>query len=334
MKKYIRILVASIFVFNVAFGTTSVVLADKPDKGTTTGEETIDDSTNTNFVHLHIDGDTKSIETVELFWNDGGKVELTKKGGLYALEDSKGLVGINIKEIRINGHKVDFVLGTEGGGTINVWLTWDPSAYDNSNGDEAIGEEETPAGSGDTGTGDPGTGTGDTETGTGDTGSGTSDTGTGTGDTGTGTDDTGTGDTGSGTTDPGTNNGGTNNDGTNNNGGTNNDGTNDNGSGSDDEDTVIIIEEEETPLGSANLPSNNNDTSNNAGSEQNQYVASAVNNNSSANKTAGTNKQIVEIEDEETPLGSLPQTGGVPFSDLMFLGTGLSALGFMIRKRK
>ena len=149
------------------------------DNGTANGQgTTIEESTTTNFIHLHIDGDAKTIETVEIQWKNDGKVELAKKGGLYVYEDSKGLIGGDIKKILINGHEVDFVLGTEGGGTVNIWLTWDPSAYDNGNDEETIEDDQTPTGSG---TGDDGTGTGTTDPGTGttDPGAGTTDPGAG-----------------------------------------------------------------------------------------------------------------------------------------------------------
>jgi LPXTG-motif cell wall-anchored protein len=369
LKKYIRLMVASAFVFNIAFGTTNVVLADKPnDNGTANGQSTVEESTTTNFVHLHIEGDTKYIETVELKFKNGTPIKLVKKGGLYSYEDSKQFVYDEIEDIKINGKSVEFVKGTEGGGTLNIWITYTAPT-------ETIPDDETPGGSMDPGTGtgtgttDPGTGTGTTDpgtdnnggtnndgtdnnggtnndgtnndgtgTGTGTTepGTGATDPGTGTTDPGTGTTDPGTGttDPGTGTTDPGTNNGGANNDGATNNGGSNNDGTgttdpgngttgDDNGGNGGDE-TVIIIEEDPAPTGSANIPTGG--SNNGTGTEQ--HYAAAGNNDS------GTNKQVIVIEDEETPLGSLPQTGGIPFEDLIFLGTGLSALGFVIRKKR
>jgi len=363
MKKYIRLMVASAFVFNIAFGTTNVVLADKPnDNGTANGQSTVEESTTTNFVHLHIEGDTKYIETVELKFKNGAPIKLVKKGGLYSYEDSKQFVYDEIEDIKINGKSVEFVKGTEGGGTLNIWITYTAPT-------ETIPDDETPGGSIDPGTGtgtgtgttdpgtgttdpgtgttdpgtgttDPGTGTTDPGTGTTDPGTGTTDPGTGTTDPGTGTTDPGTGttDPGTGTTDPGT---GTTDPGT---GTTDPDtgttdpgtGTSDPGTGTTDpgngtpgndnggDETVIIIEEDPAPTGSANIPTGG--SNNGTGTEQ-QYAAAG-------NNDSGTNKQVIVIEDEETPLGSLPKTGGIPFEDLIFLGTGLSALGFVIRKKR
>jgi LPXTG-motif cell wall-anchored protein len=319
MKKYIRLMVASAFVFNIAFGTTNVVLADKPnDNGKTTGQSTLDEPKTTNFVHLHLTGDAAGIAGISkimLNWTSGDPTELVKQGGIYSCDDSKKSVGGSIGSITIftgddnqlsttyyaNTSK-ELKLGIEADGTINIWIEYTAPTVE-------IPEDPGPGGSIIPPT-DPGTGgTGTTDNNGSNNGSdeNTNPGGTGTG----GTTDQGTG----GTTDPGT---GTNT-------GSGSDNNNNNGNGNGGNGTVTIIDDEDpVPTGEANLPSGNNS---NTGNGQ-QEVASAGNNNS------GTNKQVTVIEDEETPLGSLPQTGGIPFEDFVFLGTGLTALGFVIRRKR
>ena len=82
MKKCLRLLLAFVFVFNVAFGTTNLVFADKPAGGE-----------NTNYIHVHIQGDKSAVTSVEVTYNGYAPYELEQiSAGLWSHEDNKTFV--------------------------------------------------------------------------------------------------------------------------------------------------------------------------------------------------------------------------------------------------
>jgi len=77
------------------------------------------------------------------------------------------------------------------------------------------------------------------------------------------------------------------------------------------------------------------------GTLKNTATASAVYNNDpvTASGSAVTNvkadeQPVVNIPEEETPKGGLPKTGGMPLADFFAIGSGLAALGFLLRRKQ
>jgi len=102
MKKILRYLLAFVFVFNLGFSSTNLVFAE-----------------NTNWIHIHVTGDTSDIDTVEVVWN-GEKILCTGDNALYTTPDAREYAFATLSSILINGLPVDYNPGNEANGTLNV----------------------------------------------------------------------------------------------------------------------------------------------------------------------------------------------------------------------
>ncbi|MHC1720201.1 MAG: LPXTG cell wall anchor domain-containing protein [Clostridiaceae bacterium] len=105
MKKFLRYLLAFVFIFNIGFSATNLVFAG-----------------NTS-IHVHFNVKLANTDVVTVTYLNVDSEPLSGNGGLYSTTDSGNYVSNDISAVKVNDVPVAYRLGTEGkGGTINLWV--------------------------------------------------------------------------------------------------------------------------------------------------------------------------------------------------------------------